>query len=445
MEPRDAPKLKRVIRRDSIPAGSTYFNEQGFLYDTPVVTSVGIFEYSLPDGGVRRELRLPEYVFEKGSLASYTGKPVIITHNAGEITKDNVMDEIVGTITSEGFRDGEDVRCKIVIHDIDKVKSIPYRELSLGYSLDLIEEPGVWNGEKYDAIQTNIRINHLAIVESARAGEQAHLNLDGKKVEIGDKKTPEEVEKVEDITRKDSVALTPEELVAAINAYRASNAASGSAESKKPEEPEKPEKGEGMEEPTKKPEIPKSEIPEATVPEKPVPETPVQEKEKKDGTNEKLLAVLKQAIAILEGGEESTPDFDRDGCEPEDKNKDSSEDMSGSMNNDSADEIVRQKLEICRIGDKLNLDGLEEKSLVEGKKAIIANVFPDMRMDGKDTVYVDVAYDMAVSEITKRKDTNYQRMQMTGTPPARRNDGNTGESMASQARRRMIEREGGNE
>ena len=42
--------------------------------------------------------------------------------------------------------------------------------MSLGYNLDLIEEPGEWNGEKYDAIQTNIRINHLAIVDKARAG-----------------------------------------------------------------------------------------------------------------------------------------------------------------------------------------------------------------------------------------------------------------------------------
>ena len=99
------------------------------------------------------------------------------------------MKEIVGTILSEGFRDGSDVRCKVVIHDIDKVKKTPYRELSLGYNLDLIEEPGEWNGEPYDAIQTNIRINHLAIVESARAGEQAHLNLDGKKVELDDKKS----------------------------------------------------------------------------------------------------------------------------------------------------------------------------------------------------------------------------------------------------------------
>ena len=62
MESREPPKLERVTRIDSIPAGSTYFNEQGFLHDTPIVTSTGIFEYGLPDGGVRRELRLPEHV-----------------------------------------------------------------------------------------------------------------------------------------------------------------------------------------------------------------------------------------------------------------------------------------------------------------------------------------------------------------------------------------------
>ena len=146
MEIRDKPKLKRVTRIDSIPIGNTSFDEQGFLHDTPIVTSTGIFEYGLPDGGVRRELRLPEHVFDKKSLASYAGKPVIITHEAGSIDKDNVMKEIVGTILSEGFRDGSDVRCKVVIHDIDKVKKTPYRELSLGYNLDLIEEPGEWNG-----------------------------------------------------------------------------------------------------------------------------------------------------------------------------------------------------------------------------------------------------------------------------------------------------------
>jgi hypothetical protein len=87
-----------------------------------VVTSCGIFEYKNSDGSIRRELRLPEYVFSDESLATYKGKPVIITHHAGRVDKDNVDDKMVGTILSKGYQDGNDVRAKIIIHDIDKVK-----------------------------------------------------------------------------------------------------------------------------------------------------------------------------------------------------------------------------------------------------------------------------------------------------------------------------------
>ena len=148
------------------------------MIDHPIVTSVGVFEYTNPDGSIRRELRLPENVFDEKSLATYEGKPVIITHDAGRVDKDNVTEEIVGTILSKGEPDGDDVRAKIIIHDIDAVKKSGLRELSLGYDLLLDETPGEWNGQKYDAIQTEIVINHLAIVREARAGEQARLNID---------------------------------------------------------------------------------------------------------------------------------------------------------------------------------------------------------------------------------------------------------------------------
>lgn len=42
----------------------------------------------------RKELRLPENVFDPASLASYEGKPIIITHDAGEVDKSNVQQEI---------------------------------------------------------------------------------------------------------------------------------------------------------------------------------------------------------------------------------------------------------------------------------------------------------------------------------------------------------------
>ena len=97
-----APKLQRVVRFDNLPLNQTYFTEEGYLMDHPIVTTVGIFEYVNPDGSIRKELRLPEEVFSEKSLASYKGKPVIITHDAGVVDKDNVAEEHIGTILSKG-------------------------------------------------------------------------------------------------------------------------------------------------------------------------------------------------------------------------------------------------------------------------------------------------------------------------------------------------------
>ena len=44
------------------------------------------------------------------------------------------------------------------------------KELSIGYRCLYELTPGVYNGEKYDAIQREIRGNHLALVEQGRAG-----------------------------------------------------------------------------------------------------------------------------------------------------------------------------------------------------------------------------------------------------------------------------------
>lgn len=83
------------------------------------------------------------------------GKPVILTHEAGMIDSDNVQQEQIGTILSEGMQDGDNVRAQIIIHDAHKL-DYGLRELSLGYSLDLEELPGEWQGQPYDAIQRNI-------------------------------------------------------------------------------------------------------------------------------------------------------------------------------------------------------------------------------------------------------------------------------------------------
>lgn len=154
--------------------------DEGYLIDTPVVGRVGIQLYKNADGTIRRELRPPEEVFKPDSLATFSGKPITDDHPGEPVTAKNAKKLSVGTMRGEGKQDGDNVRVPIIVHDgdaIDKAINGGKRELSLGYKVDLEETPGVWNGEHYDAIQRNIRVNHLAIVPRGRAGN-ARLNLD---------------------------------------------------------------------------------------------------------------------------------------------------------------------------------------------------------------------------------------------------------------------------
>jgi hypothetical protein len=452
MEIRDAPKLREVKRLDSIRLDrndSTYFTDEGYLVDHPILTSCGIFEYTNPDGSVRRELRLPEYVFDEESLKTYKGKPIIITHDAGVVDKSNVDREQVGTILSEGTRDGEDVRAEIIIHDTDAMKKSGLKELSLGYNLVLLEEPGVWNGEHYDAIQTQIVINHLAIVASARAGEQARLNIDSSEKNLlrGGKKM-----KIKNTRRIDGESLTPEELEQAIKEYKAKRAeeAVDSEEEvvedvNSDDESQEEDAVSADEDDTQEGSIPED-IAQLVKDRKDRRDNEPQDDDAKKVIAEQnedidmLLAALEKLIAETKANADSQAE--EESMDEEEENKDSSEDESKSLNADSADKIVRQRLAICRIGDKLNMDGLENMSIKQAKRAIISKVLPAMRVDGKSESYIDAMYDLAVGEVKNRKSVSYQKKQMFNEQK-RRNDST--ESMASSARKKMIDREGGNE
>ena len=165
-----------------------------------------------------------------------------------------------------------------------------------------------------------------------------------------------------------------------------------------------------------------------------------------DADIDMLLAALEKILGDrqidLDSEEKVAEDTGNVGSNEEDENKDGSDDKSTSLNADSADKIIRQRLNICRVGDKLNLDGLENMSIKQAKKTIITKVLPAMRLDGKSDAYVDAAYDLAVGEVNKRKSITYQKQQMMTQSQKNRLD--SGESMAMSARKKMIAREGGN-
>lgn len=150
--------------------------DEGFLVDSPIVSRIGIQDYLRADGTIRRELRLPEEVFSADSLASMRGKPVTVDHpKAGKVTSKDAHRLAIGSILAAGRQDGDNVRTDITIFTPDSIGD--RRELSLGYTAILDETPGEWNGHKYDAIQRNIRVNHLSVVKRGRAGV-ARLNMD---------------------------------------------------------------------------------------------------------------------------------------------------------------------------------------------------------------------------------------------------------------------------
>ena len=159
--------------------------DEGFLHDTPIVGRIGIQQYMNVDGTVRRELRLPDEVFNVDSLASFVGKPITVDHpTVGRVTEKNVGGLSIGTILSAGKQDGETVVVDIVLHNPQAIGE--RRQLSLGYNVDLEETPGEWNGLKYDAIQRNIKVNHLSVVKAGRAGI-ARLNVDSDEILIEEK------------------------------------------------------------------------------------------------------------------------------------------------------------------------------------------------------------------------------------------------------------------
>lgn len=149
--------------------------DEGFVRDTPIIGRTGILVYTNADGSLRREYRPPEEAFDVNSLASIRGKPITLGHH-GIVTSDNFRStKPVGTVISDGRQDGANIRADVVIYSLDTAD----RELSCGYQTEVEETSGVTpEGEHYDAIQRNIRYNHLAIVPRGRAGN-SRLNMDG--------------------------------------------------------------------------------------------------------------------------------------------------------------------------------------------------------------------------------------------------------------------------
>ncbi|ACL61743.1 DUF2213 domain-containing protein [Methylobacterium nodulans] len=135
-------------------------------------------EVGKPEMPIVRVYRDADEVFRADSLRTFGHKPVTLDHPAQPVTPATWRDVARGHVGEEVLRDGEFVRIPMLLADqsaIDAVKA-GKRELSVGYQCDLDWTPGTTpDGRAYDARQTNIVVDHVAIVDRGRAGPDCRI------------------------------------------------------------------------------------------------------------------------------------------------------------------------------------------------------------------------------------------------------------------------------
>ena len=379
---------------------------EGFLKGRAIVTSIGVFTYKRADGTIQRELRLPEEVFAEKTLSSMKLKPVTLNHPTELVTSDNADKLQVGSLGDnpswtkewehrnwEEVTDGINCAIDMIITKKDAIDAVlnGKQALSMGYTCDLEQaQPGAtWCGIEYDFIQRNIRYNHCAIVDSARAGDNAKIEL---RVDSEDAVLEDMVIKTDggnQMLKKinlDGIDYEAEESV--IKAYNSEKARADKAEKDACE--------------TKK------------TMDKKVADLEDKEKE------------LEKRISELEAERDSAKE-----------KADSAEAELEKVKADSADpkhldEAVKAKIELLHNAEKANVEVKEDMSDIDIKKAIITSQFPKANFDGKDDVYVQARYDATVEMLAEKADSSARQF-TSDLPPTEHADEND-------ARERMIKR-----
>lgn len=166
----------------SVVAG-TRRRDDGYLVADVRIARTGIQQYlgaevGRPDLTVVNVYRPGEEVFSQDTLRSAAHRPVTNDHPADLVTSANWKQHAVGQTADEVTGEGIFLRVPLMVSDEAAIKDIEggKRELSAGYTCDLDWTPGTTpEGAAFDAVQRNIRINHVAIVGRGRAGSEVRI------------------------------------------------------------------------------------------------------------------------------------------------------------------------------------------------------------------------------------------------------------------------------
>lgn len=174
-----------VFDRSSYRITRREYTDEGFLRVPGHVARTGIQEYLARELGldgdpnrIIRVYRSPEEVFDEASLSTYEAADVTNNHPKELVSADTYRQVVAGVVRGPGRADGDFVLCDLIVKDKKTIADIQSGkcELSAGYTA--VYEPlsgKTEDGQEYDYVQREIRINHVAVVDRARAGANARV------------------------------------------------------------------------------------------------------------------------------------------------------------------------------------------------------------------------------------------------------------------------------
>lgn len=171
----------KIQRYDKASVLSFRKDGDGYLTVTAGITRPGVFPYRRGDGALQWEAKLPEDIFSTATVESARNKPVTDEHPPEPVNSKNWLQYARGTSHHDARVDDDLMKVTLTVTDaalIERVESGQQKEISIGFETDLDETPGEWNGQRYDARQRNILINHIAITARGRAGPTVAIRGD---------------------------------------------------------------------------------------------------------------------------------------------------------------------------------------------------------------------------------------------------------------------------
>ena len=144
----------------------------------------GVYQYTGSEVGRPDLARVAVYrpeaeVFSEDAMGSFAHRAITLDHPGENVSAANWKKVSVGYTEGRVARDGGFVEIPLMLADASAVAAFDSgsaRELSAGYSCELTWQDGVApGGEPYQAIQKQIRGNHIALVGAGRAGSECRI------------------------------------------------------------------------------------------------------------------------------------------------------------------------------------------------------------------------------------------------------------------------------